>query len=108
MCSSDLQEIFGVNQVMRDLADGYARQGYVVACPDIFWRQQPGIQITDKTDAEWARAFELFKGFDFALGIEDLVATLAALRDPKKFSPRPLGPVQVKGRAEPVEIFAVA
>jgi carboxymethylenebutenolidase len=75
-----IQEIFGVNQVMRDLADGYARQGYVVACPDIFWRQQPGIQITDKTDAEWARAFELFKGFDFALGVEDLAATLDALR----------------------------
>ena len=75
-----IQEIFGVNQVMRDLADGYARQGYVVACPDIFWRQEPGIQITDKSDAEWARAFELFKGFDFTLGVEDLVATLRTLR----------------------------
>ncbi|MBI1244635.1 MAG: dienelactone hydrolase family protein [Alphaproteobacteria bacterium] len=75
-----IQEIFGVNKVMRDLADGYAKQGYVVACPDIFWRQEPGIQITDQTDAEWARAFELFKGFDFALGAEDLIVTLAALR----------------------------
>jgi adenylate cyclase len=35
-------------------------------------------------------------------------ATIAALRDPKKFSPRSLGVVQVKGRTEPVEIFAVA
>jgi adenylate cyclase len=34
-------------------------------------------------------------------------ATLAALCEPKKFSPRPLGKVHVKGRAEPVEIFAV-
>jgi len=75
-----IQEIFGVNQVMRDLADGYAKQGYVVACPDIFWRQQPGIQITDRTDAEWAQAFALFKGFDFALGLGDLKATLDTLR----------------------------
>jgi carboxymethylenebutenolidase len=75
-----IQEIFGVNDVMRNLADAYAKQGYVVACPDIFWRQQPGVRITDKTDAEWARAFELFKGFDFALGVEDLIATLDALR----------------------------
>lgn len=75
-----IQEIFGVNQVMRDLADGYARQGYVVACPDIFWRQRPGIQITDQTDAEWAQAFALFKGFDFALGVGDLKSTLDALR----------------------------
>jgi adenylate cyclase len=34
-------------------------------------------------------------------------ATLAALREPKKFPPRPLGPVKVKGRAEAIEIFAV-
>ncbi len=75
-----IQEIFGVNDVMRALADGYAKQGYVVACPDIFWRQEPGIRITDKTDAEWARAFELFKGFDFAFGVADLIATLKTLR----------------------------
>jgi carboxymethylenebutenolidase len=75
-----IQEIFGVNKVMRDLADGYARQGYVVACPDLFWRQQPGVQITDQTDAEWQQAFGFFKGFDFALGVEDLVTTLEVLR----------------------------
>ncbi len=75
-----IQEIFGVNKVMRDLADGYARQGYVVACPDLFWRQQPRVQITDQSDAEWQQAFGFFKGFDFALGVEDLTLTLAALR----------------------------
>jgi carboxymethylenebutenolidase len=75
-----IQEIFGVNKVMRDLADGFAGQGYIVLCPDLFWRQEPGIQITDKTDAEWQRAFGLFKGFDQAKGVEDLKTTLAALR----------------------------
>ncbi len=75
-----IQEIFGVNKVMRDLADGYARQGYTVLCPDLFWRQEPGIQITDKTQAEWDKAFALFKGFDQAKGVEDLIATLAHLR----------------------------
>jgi NADPH2:quinone reductase len=75
-----IQEIFGVNRVMRDLADGLAAQGYVVLCPDLFWRQQPGIQITDRTEAEWARAFELYKGFDEAKGVGDLLATLDHLR----------------------------
>lgn len=74
------QEIFGVNQVMRDLVDGYAANGYVAICPDLFWRQEPGIQITDKTEAEWARAFELFQGFDVDKGVDDLSATLAHLR----------------------------
>ena len=75
-----IQEIFGVNKVMRDLADGFARQGYMVACPDIFWRQEPGIQLTDQTEKEWARAFELYKGFDEAKGVDDLLATLGHLR----------------------------
>jgi len=74
------QEIFGVNEVMRNLADNFAAQGYLAICPDLFWRQEPGIQITDKTDAEWARAFELYQGFDEAKGVDDLVATLAHLR----------------------------
>ena len=75
-----IQEIFGVNEVMRKISDELAAQGYTALCPDLFWRQQPGIQITDKTEAEWARAFELFKGFDQTKGVDDLKATLAALR----------------------------
>ena len=63
-----IQEIFGVNKVMRDLANGFAAQGYTALCPDLFWRQEPGIQITDKTEAEWARAFQLYQGFDEAKG----------------------------------------
>jgi carboxymethylenebutenolidase len=75
-----IQEIFGVNKVMRDLADGLAKQGYHALCPDLFWRQQPGIQITDQTDAEWQQAFGLYKGFNEAKGVDDLAATLDALR----------------------------
>jgi carboxymethylenebutenolidase len=75
-----IQEIFGVNKVMRDLADGFAAQGYTVMCPDLFWRQEPGVQITDKTEAEWKKAFALMQGFNTNKGIDDLKATLAALR----------------------------
>ena len=74
------QEIFGVNQVMRDVCDWLADEGFVACCPDIFWRIEPGIQLTDKTEAEWARAFELFGLFDADKGIEDLKAALAQLR----------------------------
>ena len=74
------QEIFGVNQVMRDVCDWLAGQGYVAACPDLFWRIEPGIQLTDRTEAEWARAFELFNLFDVDKGIEDMKKTLAQLR----------------------------
>lgn len=75
-----IQEIFGVNRVMRAIADDLATAGYLALCPDLFWRQEPGIQLTDQTEADWARAFELFQGFDLDLGVADLGATLAHLR----------------------------
>ena len=56
-----IQEIFGVNQAMRDIAAWVADIGFIAVCPDLFWRIEPGIDITDKTDAEWKRAFELFQ-----------------------------------------------
>ena len=75
-----IQEIFGVNKVMRDLADGFAAQGYVALCPDLFWRQQPGIQLTDQSEAEWQRAFQLYQGFNEAKGVGDLIVSLEHLR----------------------------
>jgi carboxymethylenebutenolidase len=75
-----IQEIFGVNQVMRDVTDGLAAQGYLAICPDLFWRIEPGIDITDHTPAEWKRAFELFNAFDVEAGVEDIAATIDHIR----------------------------
>lgn len=75
-----IQEIFGVNKVMRDIADEFAKQGYLVLCPDLFWRQEPGVQITDQSEAEWQKAFSLYQGFDQQKGVGDLMASLEALR----------------------------
>ncbi|SLN20559.1 dienelactone hydrolase family protein [Oceanibacterium hippocampi] len=75
-----IQEIFGVNKVMRDIADTYAAQGYVALCPDLFWRIEPGISITDQTEAEWKQAFDLFQKFDVPAGVKDIQATISHLR----------------------------
>ncbi len=75
-----IQEIFGVNAVMRGITDELAGEGFMALCPDLFWRQEPGIQITDQTDEEWARAFELFQGFDLEKGVADLDGTIETLR----------------------------
>ena len=75
-----IQEIFGVNQAMRDTCAWVADLGFIAVCPDLFWRIQPGIDITDKSDAEWKQAFELFQKFDQAKGIADLKASVAASR----------------------------
>ena len=76
-----IQEIFGVNADMRAHCDRLANEGYFALCPDLFWRQEPGIQITDQTDEEWQKAFELYQGFDVEKGVEDLKTSLSQLRN---------------------------
>lgn len=75
-----LQEIFGVNEFLRSVCDWYAAHGFVAICPDLFWRQEPGIQLTDQTEAEWQKAFELYQGLDEAKAVEDSAAAVEFLR----------------------------
>ena len=75
-----LQEIFGVNEYLRKVCDWYAAHGFVAICPDLFWRQERGIQLTDQTEAEWQKAFALYQGLDEAKAVEDSAAAVAFLR----------------------------
>ncbi|HEY2447101.1 MAG TPA: dienelactone hydrolase family protein [Rhizomicrobium sp.] len=75
-----IQEIFGVNGFVRAVADGFAAHGYFALAPDLFWRIEPGVQLTDKSDAEWSRALELMGKFNADLGVKDVQATIAELR----------------------------
>ena len=78
-----LQEIFGVNQVMRDICDDMADQGYVAICPDLFWRIEPGVDLTDNSKAEWDKAFALMKAFDPDTGLKDIQTTIDLARRDK-------------------------
>ena len=75
-----IQEIFGVNADMREHCDNFAAQGYFALSPDLFWRQEPGVQLTDRTQEEWDKAFDYMKGFDFQLGIGDLASDRKSTR----------------------------
>ena len=48
--------------------------------PDLFWRLEPGVDITDKTDAEWKKALDLMNRFDAAKGVDDIQASIDVLR----------------------------
>ena len=75
-----LQEIFGVNAVMRETCDRFAAAGFVALCPDLFWRLEPGIQLTDRSEAEMKRAFELMGEFNADTSLVDIQATIDHLR----------------------------
>ncbi|HTQ70225.1 MAG TPA: dienelactone hydrolase family protein [Acidocella sp.] len=76
-----IQEIFGVNDSLRETAQNLADQGFIAIAPDLFWRLEPGVNISDKSDAEWQKAFNLMNRFDQDKGVEDLKTTLAAARE---------------------------
>lgn len=75
-----IQEIFGVNKVMRDVADAYAARGFFALAPDLFWRLEAGVRLSDQSDAEWKKAFDLMGRFDIDSGIDDIQTTIAYLR----------------------------
>lgn len=75
-----IQEIFGVNQTMRELADDLSLNGYVVVCPDIFWRLSPGIELDPDKPDDRETALGYLAAFDVDRGVEDLKATLSQMR----------------------------
>src|SRR5205807_2206257 len=76
-----LQEIFGVNEFLRNVWDWYAAHGFVAIGPDLFWRQERGLELTDQTEAGWQKAFELYQGLDEVKAVEDSNAALKFLRE---------------------------
>ncbi|MFG1372271.1 dienelactone hydrolase family protein [Xanthobacter oligotrophicus] len=50
-----LPEVYNVNAWVQGIATRYAKAGYTVLVPDLFWRQQPGVHL-DYDQVERARA----------------------------------------------------
>lgn len=75
-----IQEIFGVNADLRDTCDELATQGYFALSPDLFWRLEAGVDLSDQTEAEWKKGFALYTAFDYPSGVSDIAATLQVAR----------------------------
>jgi len=75
-----VQEIFGVNADVRDTCDELAARGYFALSPDLFWRMEPGVDLTDQTEDEWKKGFALYTAFDYDKGISDIEATMQLAR----------------------------
>lgn len=66
-----IQEIFGVNDHIKWVADMYAEQGYVVLAPDLFHRLAPDLSLGyEGKDRE--EALEYYRRFDEEQGLSDL------------------------------------
>ena len=75
-----IMEIWGVNDTMRHHAQEFADAGFICLVPDLFWRQEPGIELSDGDPDDVRRAFELYYDFDYDLGVQDMQGTTAYLK----------------------------
>ena len=75
-----IQEIFGVNAGIRSIADAYAAKGFIAVCPDLFWRQQPGVFLDESVEGDWDKAFALYQAYDRDKGVDDIALLIREAR----------------------------
>jgi carboxymethylenebutenolidase len=73
-----LHEIFGVNEDIRQTCRELAGQGFNALAPDLFWRQERGVDLNTWSDAEWKKGLALYTAYDRDIGVRDVVATVRA------------------------------
>jgi len=74
-----IQEIFGVNSHIREVADLYAAAGFVALAPDAFSRVEPGVEL-GYTQPDLQKGMALAKQLDPAQTLADMEAAVDTLR----------------------------
>jgi carboxymethylenebutenolidase len=74
-----LQELFGVNADIRKTCDELAEQGFVAVAPDLFWRQEPSVDLSVTSEADWQHGLRLYQAYDRDAGVRDIKDTLNAV-----------------------------
>src|ERR1700759_414020 len=71
-----LQELFGVNDDIRKTCDEFAGQGFIAVAPDLYWRQEPGVDLSVTSEADWQHGLRLYQAYDRNTGVEDIKKTI--------------------------------
>jgi carboxymethylenebutenolidase len=70
-----LQELFGVNADIRATCDELAAQGFIAIAPDLFWRQEPGVDLNVRSEDDWQHGLRLYAAYGDA-GAKDIRETV--------------------------------
>jgi carboxymethylenebutenolidase len=71
-----LQELFGVNADIRATCDELAKQGFIGIAPDLFWRQEPDLDLDVRSEADWQHGLRLYGAYDRDAGARDIAQTI--------------------------------
>jgi carboxymethylenebutenolidase len=74
-----LHEMFGVNADIRQTCDELAAQGFIAVAPDLFWRQEPGVDLSVTSEADWQHGLRLNQAYDRDAGAKDVKDTAGAV-----------------------------
>lgn len=85
-----LQEIFGVGEFLLAKAADLAELGYVVLCPDVFWRVEPGIALAHD-EAALGEAFGYLTRYSTEVPDETRFADLGSALDHLRSLPEVAG-----------------
>lgn len=72
-----LHEVFGVNADIRKTCDELAEQGFIAVAPDLFWRQEPGVDLSVTSEPDWRHGLRLYQAYDRDAGARDVKDTAA-------------------------------
>jgi carboxymethylenebutenolidase len=73
-----LHEAFGVNEDIRQTCRELAAQGFIAIAPELFWRQERGVDLNAWSEAEWKKGLALYTAYDRDAGVRDVLATVRA------------------------------
>jgi carboxymethylenebutenolidase len=74
-----LQELFGVNADIREKCNELAEQGFIAIAPDLFWRQEPGVDLGVRSEADWQHGLRLYQAYNRDEGVRDIKDTIDAV-----------------------------
>jgi carboxymethylenebutenolidase len=78
-----VQEIYGINSHVRGVADGYAKDGFLVVAPAIFDRFERGVELRYEGEDQ-KRAFEFYQKLKPEVTLLDVAAAYEAAKEAGK------------------------
>ena len=70
-----LHEVFGVNSDIRKTCGELTEQGFIAVAPDLFWRQEPGVDLSVTSEPDWQHGLRLYQAYDRDAGARDIKDT---------------------------------